>query len=233
MNKAFVATLLSVFVVGCSKPYLEEPPWPAATPIARPPERARSANQSTSLWADDAPLTGGYDDRRARHVGDLVTVIVIESSQASREATTDVSRDSSVGAGVTALLGAPLDLGLDNLYGKTGFDPKLGATTANAYKGAGTTTRKDVLSARVAARVVNILEDGNLVIEGRRQVKVNEETQYLFVRGIARATDITPDNTVSSVALADAQILYGGNGLVASQQKPGWLYRIVDAVWPF
>ena len=232
MKRVFAAAALSILALGCSKPYLEEPPWPAPTPIARAPERPKTL-QSTSLWSEDAPLTGGYDDHRARRVGDLVTVIVIESSQASREATTDVSKDSAVNAGVSSFLGMPTDLGQSHLYGKTGFQPSVGATTANSFKGAGTTTRKDVLNARVAARVVNILEDGNLVIEGRRQVKVNEETQYLFVRGIARATDITPDNTVSSVALADAQILYGGNGLVASQQKPGWLYRIVDAVWPF
>jgi flagellar L-ring protein precursor FlgH len=233
MKRGLSVAVLALAVAGCSRPYLEEPPWPAPTPIARAPEGPKPSVQSTSLWSDGAALTGVYDDHRARRLGDLVTVVVVESSQASREANTAIQKDSSVDASVGAFLGSPMDLGLDHLYGKTGFQPTVKAGTANSFKGAGTTTRKDALNARVAARVVNILEDGNLVIEGRRQVKVNEETQYLFVRGIARASDIGPDNTVSSVALADAQILYGGNGLVASQQKPGWLYRIVDAVWPF
>ena len=160
-------------------------------------------------------------------------MIVVESSEASREASTDVKRDTGVSVGIGAMLGAPTDLGLSHLYGKNGFDPTIKADTANSFKGEGTTKRKDVLRTRVAARVVSILEDGNLVIEGRRQVKVNEETQYLFVRGIARPEDISRDNTVLSQALADGQILYGGSGLLASQQKPGWLYRVLDAVWPF
>lgn len=233
MKREVATAVLLLGLTGCSHPYLEEPPWPAPTPIARAPEGPRTPVQSTSLWSDSSPLTGVFDDHRARRLGDLVTVLVVESSQASREATTDMGRTSAVSADVGAFLGSPTDLGLSHLYGKTGFQPTVKADTANSFKGAGATTRKDQLNARVAARVVNILEDGNLVLEGRRQVKVNEETQYLFVRGIARASDISPDNTVSSVALADAQILYGGNGLVASQQKPGWLYRLVEAVWPF
>jgi len=218
--------LLATCAAGCATgPYREEPPWPAPTPlapVARAPERPA---EPTSLWIDASRLTLAYEDRRARQVGDLVTVIVIESSEASREASTDVSRDTSVSADISNLVGIDLNRG--------GFEPKLGASTANSFKGSGTTKRRDVLRTRVAARVVQVLGDGNLILEGRRQVQVNEETQYLFVRGIARATDISPDNTVASTDLADAQVIYGGQGLVASQQRPGWMYRIVDAVWPF
>jgi flagellar L-ring protein precursor FlgH len=219
-------SFVAACVAGCAAgPYREEPPWPAPTPIApaaRVPERPV---QTTSLWVDASRLTLAYEDRRARQVGDLVTVIVTESSEASREATTDISRDSSVSAEISNLAGINLNRG--------GFEPKLGASTGNSFKGSGSTTRKDVLRTRVAARVVQVLEDGNLILEGRRQVQVNEETQYLFVRGIARPTDISPDNTVTSTDLADAQVLYGGRGLVSSQQRPGWLYRVAEAVWPF
>jgi flagellar L-ring protein precursor FlgH len=189
--------------------------------------------QSTSLWADGSPLTGAYNDNRARRVGDLVTVLVIEQSEASREASTGLTRDSSVDAGVSAVLGAPLSLGLNHLYGSSGFQPAVKGSASNSFKGQGTTKRKDLLRSSVAARVVNVLDDGNLVVEGRRQVTVNEENQYLFVRGIARPSDISPDNTITSVALADAQILYGGKGDLADQQKPGWLARAVASVWPF
>jgi flagellar L-ring protein precursor FlgH len=181
--------------------------------------------QPTSLWVDSSPLTLAYEDRRAREIGDLVTVVVVESSEASREASTGISRDASVSAEIANLAGIDLNRG--------GFEPKLGASTANSFRGAGSTKRKDLLRTRVAARVVQVLEDGNLVLEGRREVKVNDETQYLFVRGIARPSDISPANTVTSTDLADAQVIYGGQGLLASQQRPGWLYRIADAVWPF
>lgn len=225
MVRTLWISALALGLAGCAGPYVEEPPWPAPTPVARVPGPDTAPYQPTSLWVDGGPLTAVYQDHRARRVGDLVTVIVIESSEASREASTDLSRDASVNASVDNFLGVDLT--------RRGFDPKVAASTANSFKGAGSTRRKDVLRSRVSARVVHILEDGNLVVEGRRQVKVNDETQYLFVRGIARLEDITPDNTVTSVALADAQILYGGSGSVSAQQRPGWMYRFLDAVWPF
>lgn len=231
--KALCWILAAAALAGCSTPYLEEPPWPPATPVARPAEETRRPHQSTSLWVDSSPLTQVLQDQRARQVGDLVTVLVIESSEASREASTGVSRDTGVSAGVSSFLGMPSHYGLPDLYKSGGFSPEVSASTSNSFQGSGTTKRKDLLRTQVAARVVQVLDDGNLVVEGRRQVKVNEETQYLYVRGIARPTDITPDNTIPSPALADAQILYGGSGLLASQQRPGWMYRILDAVWPF
>lgn len=233
MRRALWVAALATSLAGCSGPFVEEPPWPAPTPVHPAADRASSPYQATSLWTDDGALTKGYQDHRARRVGDLVTVIVIESSEATREASTDLSRDASVSAEVTNFMGAPRHFGLPNLYKSGPFDPKVGASTANSFKGAGSTKRKDVLRTRVAAQVVSVREDGNLVVEGRRQVKVNEETQYLFVRGIARLDDITPDNTVSSVALADAHILYGGSGDLTNQQRPGWMYRILDKIWPF
>ncbi len=233
MRTALWIGLLALAAAGCSRPYLEEPPWPAPTPLARAPEAESAPRQSTSLWRDGAPLSRMYRDHRAFAVGDLVTVIVVETSEARRESSTDVSRDTKVSAGVSSFLGMPSHYGLPDLYKSGGFQPSVAATTANGFKGSGATKQKDVLRMRVTARVVNVLDDGNLVIEGRRQVNVNHDTQYLFVRGIVRPRDISAENTVSSVALADAQILYGGRGLIASQQRPGWMYRILDAVWPF
>ncbi len=225
--------VVAVFLGGCSRPYLAEPPWPPPTPLARAPGDGGAPAQPTSLWRESAPLARLYRDHRAFAVGDLVTVIVIESAEATREASTDVSRDTQVSAGVSSFLGMPSHYGLPDLYRSGGFSPTVGAKTSNSFKGSGATKQRDELKMRVTARVVHVLDDGNLVIEGRRQVKVNDDTQYLYVRGIVRPQDISADNTVSSIALADAQILYGGKGLVASQQRPGWMYRILDAVWPF
>ena len=230
-----LVSLGCALVAGCSSSqYIEEPPWPTPTPVVRRADPPPSPYQSTSLWTDTTPLTSGFQDIRARNVGDLVTVLVIESSEASREASTNLSRNAAVDAEVTAFMGAEaVDYGLGNLYGSAGFKPKVGAATTNKFNGAGSTRRKDNLRTQVTARVVNVLEDGNLVIEGRRQVKVNDETQFLFVRGLARTVDISPNNTITSVALADAQILYGGKGLLADQQQPGWLYQTLNKVWPF
>lgn len=213
--------LLGACLVACSRPYVQEPPWPAPTPTVRVPRSGETPIQPTSLWIDDSPYTASYGDRRARQVGDLVTVLVVESSEASREASTGVSRDTSVSANTSSFLGSGM------------LNPDVNAGVANSFKGSGSTRTREALRTRVSARVVEVLEDGNLVIEGRRQVKVNHDTQYLFVRGIARPQDISSENTITSVALADAQILYDGKGLLANQQRPGWMYRILDVVLPF
>lgn len=211
-----------------------EPPWPAATEPARLADRMDPAKTSTSLWSPSAALTRAYDDHRARRIGDLVTVVVVETSEASREASTDLSRTSSVDMGIDAALGMPLHMGLPNLYkGGNDFSPEIKASTGNSFKGDGSTKRKESLKTRIAARVMEILEDGNLMVEGRRQVEVNDEIQYLYVRGIARPVDISPDNMISSSALADAQIIYSGTGAITGEQRPGWLYRMLAAVWPF
>ncbi len=230
MRRVAIALVLAG-LAGCSRSYVKKEPWPEPTPLHY--RTADSAYQPTSLWSDQSPLAGSARDHRAYQVGDLVTVLVVETSEARREAATDVSRSTSVDAGVSAFLGAPTHLGLDKLYGSTGFDPSVKASTSNAFKGKGATNQKDVLKMSVTARVVEVLGDGNLVVEGRRQVKVNNDTQYLYVRGIVRPRDVSANNTIRSTALADAQIQYEGDGLVASQQRPGWMYRVLDAVWPF
>ena len=103
-----LAALGLAALTGCSSyQTIQEPPWPAPTPVTRAAEPRPSPYQSTSLWTDTTPLTSGFQDLRARDVGDLVTVVVVESSEASREATTNVSRNSGVNAEVTAFLGAP------------------------------------------------------------------------------------------------------------------------------
>lgn len=229
MRRAIWIPILAFAAAGCSHAHLQEPPWPPPTPIARASVEGVESKQSTSLWSDNSPLTRAFEDNRARYVGDLVTVLVVETSEARREASTGVSRDTSVSAQVNTFLGSDLSTGDPGEF----FEPKVSASTANSFSGSGTTKHKDVLRTQVAARVAQVLEDGNLVIEGRRQVKVHNDTQYLYVRGIARPVDISAENIVVSTALADAQILYGGSGLLANQQRPGWMYRVLDVVWPF
>ena len=190
--------------------------------------------KNTSLWNRNAELTRAYDDHRARRVGDLVTVIVSETSQATREASTNLAHDTGVDAGVTGFLGAPTHMGMPGLWGKgKDFSPSVGAKTSNSFKGSGSTSRKESLTTIVAARVMEVLPDGNFVVEGRREVNVNDESQFLYVHGIARPVDISPNNTISSSSLADAEILYDGTGAISSSQKPGWMYRVLSAVWPF
>jgi len=182
---------------------------------------------SGSIW--QASSAGLAEDVKARRRGDIITILISESASASKQATTDTKRSSSVSAGITNLLG------LEKLPIKNWMDlaSLLNGTYASQYDGSGSTTRQDTLTATMSAKVVEVAPTGNLLIEGRRSVKVNNEDQIIVLTGAVRSRDISTDNTVSSSLVADARITYSGKGVVSDRQKPGWLLNFFDRVWPF
>jgi flagellar L-ring protein precursor FlgH len=107
------------------------------------------------------------------------------------------------------------------------------ASMKNEFDGSGQTSRDETMTASITARVVDVTPEGNLFIRGTREVKVNNETQYITLTGLIRPEDISPDNTVLSSYIADAQIAYSGSGSVSDKQRPGWLTRALDLIWPF
>ncbi|MBI3814359.1 MAG: flagellar basal body L-ring protein FlgH, partial [Nitrospinae bacterium] len=159
-----------------------------------------------------------FKDTKASKVGDIVTVIIAESSQASKAAETKTSRGSDNTLGFKAGTGVPTD-----------FQFKGG----NKFEGAGTTTRAGNLNASLTAVVVDVLPNGNLKIDGVKDIKVNDETQHITVSGIVRPEDISRNNTVSSVDIADAKIVYQGEGSLDDEQRPGWLGKTFKWIWPF
>jgi len=110
---------------------------------------------------------------------------------------------------------------------------KLGGGMDNNHKGEGKTNRDGLLKGRISARVVRVLPNGNLVIEGRRMLTVNAEDQFMVITGICRPDDVTTENLIHSQYIADARIVYAGKGVVDDKMRPGWLARVVDWVWPF
>jgi len=109
----------------------------------------------------------------------------------------------------------------------------INASASSKFDGSGSTSRRETLTATISAKVVDVLSNGNLRIEGRRNVKVNNEDQIVVVRGTIRPRDITPENTINSIFVADAQISYSGEGIISDRQKPGWLMNVIDKLWPF
>jgi flagellar L-ring protein precursor FlgH len=107
------------------------------------------------------------------------------------------------------------------------------ASLTNSFDGSGQTSRNETMSASITARVIEVAPNGNLFIRGARKVRVNNETQYITLTGLVRPADISPDNTVLSSYIAEASIEYTGSGPVSDKQRPGWLMRAVDFVWPF
>jgi flagellar L-ring protein precursor FlgH len=109
----------------------------------------------------------------------------------------------------------------------------LNISNSSKFAGAGSTSRQENLNATITARVIDVLPNGNLLIEGRRNIKVNEEDQIIVLEGTIRSRDIAQDNTVNSIYVADARISYSGRGIISDRQSPGWLMNILDKIWPF
>jgi len=182
---------------------------------------------SGSLW--QASSSGLAEDLKARRRGDIVTVVISEQASASKQASTGTSRSSTLNAGMPNLLGlekTPLKgwVDLANLLNLS-FDSK--------FAGSGSTSRQETLQATISTKVLDVLPNGNLMIEGRRNVKVNNEDQIIVLTGTVRSRDISADNTISSSLIADARINYSGKGIISDRQKPGWLMNALDWAWPF
>ena len=174
-----------------------------------------------------------FQDLRAYKVGDLVTVNIVETSKASKKAGTNSSRDSSISAGIDNALGWENKLGrigIPEVFDKTAM---FKGSIKNSSQGAGSTSRDESMTASITARVMQVRPNGNLFIKGTREIKVNSETQYIILSGLIRPEDISPGNTILSSYIGNAKIEYSGDGSISDKQKPGWLTRIVDFIWPF
>jgi flagellar L-ring protein precursor FlgH len=219
--------MLTILVSGCSAGMAEM----KATPML-PAEPAKvTAPAPGSIWPGENARNLFFADRKARYVNDIVTIIIDEQSQGGNKASTSTGRDTKTTAGISGLLG--LDNQIINNNGNLGGKIELGGSSTNSLKGTGDTTRGGNLAARLTARVTRVLENGNLMIEGRRQLTVNAEDQFIIMGGIIRPEDITAENLIYSQYIADARIVYTGNGVIDDKMRPGWLTRVTDWVWPF
>lgn len=169
-----------------------------------------------SLWSDSSDSM--FIDGKAHYLGDIVTIIINESTTGVNTSSTDVSQTEKMDAGTgTGVLGQ--------------FLQAFGIEAQDAYKAGGTTTSKGTLNTTVSAVVAEVLENGNLVIEARRSMVVNEETQTVVLSGVIRPRDVARDNTVLSSRIANAQIKYTGRGPIAKRQRAGILNKLFD--WIF
>ncbi len=226
-----IGLLISLLMLqfACARP-VEKVVIPEVEPLenlALMPPLAQSAG---SLWTGSLPAL--VADRKGRTIGDIVTVAIFEKASASKEASTETGRDTSISADITALLGLEKKLpGLFNL----GMDPTklLGANASNSFSGSGKTSRVEDLVAALTTQIVKIYPNGNLRIAGNKTVTVNNEMQIVKLSGIVRETDISPGNVVDSKNILNARIYYSGQGVISDKQSPGWLTRSLDAVWPF
>lgn len=206
---------------------------PTAQPGYRPvrlpePEPEPAVFTANSLWRSNDQSF--FRDGRARRVGDILTINVTIDDEAEFENTTDRTRTAGRGLGVgTGLLGS-----LFNLVPGIGDTNAVLSLNANTNtNGDGSIERSEELTTNIAAIIVQQLPNGNLVIEGKQEVRVNFEVRELIVAGIIRPDDIQPDNTIDSSKIAQARISYGGRGQITDVQQAGVGQQFIDAVAPF
>ncbi len=230
----------AVLLFGCAKPTVVQSESPAkklAPPAAenraaRMAALARNDAANGSLWVENATsLSEMFINARARRVGDIVTIRIVESSSAKNKASTDTERTTSMNIGLNSFFGLEQEYPASHPF----FNPFGSAEGSydSEFEGSGATVRSGALEAYISARIVQILPNGNFVIEGNREVRVNNENQIITLTGVVRPRDISGENVIQSTYIADARISYSGSGVVNDQQRPGWLIRILDNVWPF
>ncbi len=214
--------LLAPILVGCeSLPKRDHDFSPVQAVDLRPPQ----SNNGAIYQADfDMRL---FEDHSARRIGDILTVKLAEATQAKKKADLDASKSNSTS--VTA----PNIMGIDPsiLFGK-----ELSATLAstNEFEGEGEANQSNSLTGDISVTVVNVLPNGNLKIRGEKRMTLNDGSEYIRLSGIVRPVDIDASNTVSSNKVADATIMYTGDGSVADSSKVGWFARFfLSPIFPF
>lgn len=186
---------------------------------------ARALPVTTSA-PDASWMSGLFPDLRARRVNDLVTVRVVESVSAAGTADSSLDKNSKGSASVTKLFG------LDTKF-PGWLDPtSLANASANTtFKGGGQTTRTGDLTATISARVVEVLPNGDLALEGVREVDINGDLQIIVLSGVVRTADIGPGNVVPSTAVGQMRIRYFGRGLIKDNLQPGWIVKILNKIF--
>ena len=182
-----------------------------------------------SLWRSDTSKSM-FSDKRARSVGDIVTILIQENNAATKENSTKTARNSATEASLNSFLFSP---GASSFLSKAGQMPAMNFGSKNSFDGGGTVNNSEKLNARIAVRVIDVLPNGNLILEGKRQIAFANEKQDAVLRGTVRAEDVSANNTVYSYNIADASIQYISKGALSDSQRKGWFNRVWEKVSPF
>lgn len=222
MINIFVFLLLSVLVTGCSTIPQDLADFePIVRPVAPPAPKYEDGSlyqvRSISLFEDPKPF----------RIGDILTIMLAESTSASKSAATSTSKDENISLGSPTIMGrAP------TRNGNEIFDIEM--NPSREFEGEGDSTQSNSLSGEITVTVVDIFPNGNLVVQGEKWFTLNQGKEYIRIAGVVRPQDVQPDNTVASAKLADAQIAYSGEGFIADSNNQGWFTQFLNSKWwPF
>ena len=180
-----------------------------------------------SLFTDNSASSNLLRDFKARQVGDLVFIDVVEQNTATVSSNAKRDRDSGNLAGIVPLVAAlPVN-------GAAVTSTVLGGLGQRKFEGAGTTGRNSTLKSRITARVIEVLPNGDMRVEAVKLVKINKETEQLAVTGIVRSSDLASDNSIPTTYVGDLKVEFNGKGIASADNAPGWLFRFFDKINPF
>jgi len=220
--RALFAALLTSLLVGCAA--LDTvPPTAVHQPMsARPSQQARMAPANGAIFQAHAtrPL---FEDRRARLVGDTITINLVENTSAQKASNASAGRDSSISGGINTVNKLPFK----NLAGLS-----LDAGTSNSFDGSGAAAANNLFNGTITVTVVEVYPNGNMLVSGEKQIAINQGDEFIRFSGVVNPTYVTTSNTVQSTQVADARMEYKGSGYIADSQVMGWLQRFFIALLP-
>jgi flagellar L-ring protein precursor FlgH len=234
-TKLMAITAMLCFVLlgsGCSKQVVkpDDPMFAPIQPTALvPPER-----QDGSLYQSRYSM-GLFNDRRAHRIGDIITVVLSESTNAKKSANTDLSKETDINFDPGVILGKDLSTQISSslpLLDKIGLLTSL--SQSREFAGAGDSDQSNSLSGQITVTVSNVLPNGVLEVRGEKWMTFNQGDEYIRIKGLVRPDDITDNNTVMSNRIADARITYSGTGDLADANRQGWMSKFFSSeYWPF
>ncbi|QSI78751.1 MULTISPECIES: flagellar basal body L-ring protein FlgH [Niveibacterium] len=177
-----------------------------------------------SLFSTNAAQRGMFEDRRARLVGDTLTINLVEKTAATKNANSSASRDSEISASIPTMTKVPLKYlqGLD-----------LAASTGNTFSGKGASSANNNFTGTITVTVIDVYPNGNLLVSGEKRVAINQGDEFIRFSGVVNPMHVTAANAVNSTQVADARIEYKGSGYIDDAQQMGWLTRFFQVISPF
>jgi flagellar L-ring protein precursor FlgH len=220
------ACLLALVLAGTLAGCMVNPPHIENFDATEPPEEIPQASNGGAIYqlGHDLPL---FENSVAHRIGDVLTITLEEKTDASKSASTTTAKSSKADLSAPNVFGAPVTIkGLNVLSANV--------ANATAFDGSGDSKQSNALTGSVSVTVAKRLANGNLLVRGQKWIAINQGREFVRVQGIVRPVDIAPDNTISSLRVADASISYGSQGVLASANSKGLLARFFDSKWlPF
>lgn len=168
-----------------------------------------------------------FEDMKASRVGDILTIVLSEKTNAKKKATTSTKKDNTIDLGTPTVFGAPITHSGRNILGAS-------IGTEQEFTGEGDSEQSNALNGTISVTVASVYPNGNLFVRGQKRMLLNQGDEYIQISGIVRPQDVGVNNTVPSTLLADARIVYSGEGAVSDSNKMGWLARFFNSqYWPF